>query len=153
MSQRRAVFKIIAGPNGGDTISIEEGACRLIGRHLSENETAFIDSEGNRKLDGAASNILTEHLKERSPPTPETHGKGFSPSAYERGPDIIFSDDAISRAHAMLFHDASGAVGIIDLASTNGTFVNEARITSTLVSDGDTVSLGGSQMAVRLRTK
>ena len=154
MSQRRAVFKIIAGPNTGDTISIEEGACRLIGRHLSENETAFIDSEGNRKLDGSASNILTEHLKERTPPTPEaTQGKGFSPSAYERGPDIIFSDDAISRAHAMLFHDASGAVGIIDLASTNGTVVNAARITSTLVSDGDIVSLGGSQLAVRLRTK
>jgi pSer/pThr/pTyr-binding forkhead associated (FHA) protein len=53
----------------------------------------------------------------------------------------------------MLFHDASSAVGIIDLASTNGTFVNEGRITSTLVSDGDTVSLGGSQLTVRLRTK
>src|SRR5690242_15021591 len=118
--QRRAIFKVTAGPNDGDTVSVELGACRLIGRHLSENETAFIDRDGNRVLDAAAAGILSDHLKERSPqPTSAISSEGFSVTAFERGSDIIFSDDAISRAHAMLFHDPTG-VGIIDLASTNG---------------------------------
>ena len=152
MSQRRAIFKVTAGPNDGDTVSVELGACRLIGRHLSENETAFIDRDGNRVLDAAASKLLTQHLKERSPAAPAApqDGEGFSVTAFERGPDIIFSDDAISRAHAMLFYDPSG-VGIIDLASTNGTYVNNERVTSTLVADGDTVSLGSSELTVTLR--
>jgi hypothetical protein len=132
-------------------VSVELGACRLIGRHLSENETAFIDRDGNRVLDAAASKLLTEHLKERSPAAPSPHeGEGFSVTAFERGPDIIFSDDAISRAHAMLFFDPSG-VGIIDLASTNGTYVNNERVTSTLISDGDAISLGSSELTVTLR--
>jgi hypothetical protein len=151
MSQRRAIFKVTAGPNDGDTVSVELGACRLIGRHLSENETAFIDRDGNRVLDAAASKLLTEHLKDRSPAAPSPpEGEGFSVTAFERGPDIIFSDDAISRAHAMLFFDPSG-VGIIDLASTNGTYVNNERVTSTLISDGDAISLGSSELTVTFR--
>ena len=151
MSQRRAVFKVISGPNNGDTVSVEAGACRLIGRHLSENETAFIDRDGNRVLDGAASNILSQHLKERSPQAGTAAPPSeFSVEAFERGPDVIFADDAISRAHAMVFHDASG-VGIIDLASTNGTYINNERITSAHVRDGDTIALGGSELTVQLR--
>lgn len=151
MSQRRVIFKVTAGPNDGDTVSVELGACRLIGRHLSENETAFIDRDGNRVLDAAAAGILSEHLKERNPnAAPSVDPEAFSVTAFERGPDIIFSDDAISRAHAMVFHDASG-IGIIDLASTNGTYLNNERITSSLVSDGDMVALGSSELVVQVR--
>src|SRR4051812_883133 len=120
MKQKRAIFRVTAGPNAGDTVSVELGGCRLIGRHLSENETAFIDRDGNRVLDPTAASILSEHLKERSPqPEPAAAAPAFSVTAFERGPDVIFSDDSISRAHAMLFFDTSG-VGVIDLASTNG---------------------------------
>ena len=148
MSQGRAILKVTAGPNQGDTISLEVGACRLIGRHLSENETIFIDNEGNRVLDASASVILSEHLQDRSPSAKTK--TAFSATAFERGPDVIFADDAISRAHAMVFHDASG-VGIIDLASTNGTYINSERTNSSMLADGDTITLGSSELRIRLR--
>ena len=149
MKISRAVLKITAGPNKGDTLSVDLGACRLVGRHLSDSETALIDRSGNRVLDGAATSILSRHLKDRTPPV-AGQVDDFSVSAFERGADIIFADDAISRAHAMVFFDTSG-VGIIDLASTNGTFVNEQRITSQLVQDGDSITLGSSSFTVQLR--
>ena len=148
MSTRRAQFKVVAGPNSGDIVSLELGSCRLIGRHLSETETQFIDRDGNRVLEPEVATILTDHLQERSPQA--QGGEAFSSTAFERGTDIIFTDDSISRAHAMLFFDENGA-GVIDLASTNGTFVNNSRINSALVTDKDTIGLGGSQLKVRLR--
>lgn len=149
---RRAVLTVVAGPNDGDTVSIDMGSCRLIGRHLSETETAFIDRDGNRVLDSAASDILVKHLRERAPQVTSAGVlEGFSAQAFERGPDIIFADDSISRAHAMVFYDGNSGVGLIDLASTNGTFVNNERIGSSLVSDGDVISIGNSELTVRLR--
>jgi hypothetical protein len=150
MADQRAIFKVTSGPNDGDTVAVEIGACRLIGRHLSENETAFMDRDGNRMLDAAASKVLTEHLKEHTPETVATVGEDFSVTAFERGPDVIFSDDSISRAHAMLFFDPAG-VGVIDLASTNGTYVNNVRVTSALVKSGDKVTLGSSELTVELK--
>jgi hypothetical protein len=147
MAQRRVHFKVHAGPNEGDTVSVDSGACRLIGRHLSDNETSFIDPNGNRVLDHTASTILSERLKEHVPEAPS-----FSVTAFDRGPDVIFSDDSISRAHAMLFVDPQG-VGIIDLASTNGTYVNGVRISSALVQDGDVIAIGASEMLVALPKK
>lgn len=149
MAEQRATFKVTGGPNNGDTVSVEVGGCRLIGRHLSENETAFIDRDGNRMLDAAAAQVLTDHLKERSPHAVAQGAEGFSVTAFERGPDVIFADDSISRAHAMLFYDPAG-VGIIDLASTNGTYVNDERITSALVKNGDKIALGSSELEVHL---
>lgn len=147
MAQQRVEFKVNVGPNEGDTVSVEMGVCRLIGRHLSENETAFIDPDGNRVLDQTASLILTERLREHVPEAPS-----FSVTAFNRGPDVIFSDDSISRAHAMLFVDRTG-VGIIDLASTNGTYVNGKRVSSALVSNSDVIALGSSEMTVSVSGK
>ncbi len=146
MPRGRAVLAVTAGPNEGDSVRLEVGSCRLIGRHLSESETMLIDRDGNRLLDGQAADLVTKHLKDKSP----VNQKDFSVNAFERGPDIIFKDDSISRAHAMVFYD-HGGLGIIDLASTNGTFVNSERITSALIADGDVVSLGNSECVVSLR--
>ncbi|MEZ0314252.1 MAG: FHA domain-containing protein [Myxococcota bacterium] len=150
MTSHRAVFSVTTGPNDGDTVSIDLGSCRLIGRHLSETETAFIDRDGNRVLDSAAADILSKHLKERAPAATVGNMATFNASAFERGPDIIFADDSISRAHAMLFYD-SGGVGIIDLASTNGTFINAERVGSALIADGDVIAIGNSELAVKIR--
>ena len=154
MTRRRAQLTLLAGPHRGDTLSIEQGTCRLIGRHLAESETALIDRAGNRVLDGATHAVLTEHLKSHghSETSPAADMSTFDATAFERGPDIIFADDAISRAHAMIFCDASGP-GIIDLASTNGTFVNEKRVESVLMAHGDVLVLGGSALAVKITSQ
>ena len=42
--------------------------------------------------------------------------------------DLILEDRFVSRRHALVITDASGAVTILDLNSTGGTFVNDERI-------------------------
>lgn len=147
MTASRVQFKVTAGPNDGDTLSLEIGTCRLVGRHLSDNETALIDRNGNRVLDAPTSDILSAKLKDRSPAVSGVDG--VSSDTFERGADVILADDSISRAHAMLFFDDSG-IGIIDLASTNGTFVNEERIITAMIGDGDAIGIGNSHLRVSL---
>jgi hypothetical protein len=155
MHSPRALCKVIAGPNAGDMIALDVNACRLIGRHLSENETAFIDRDGNRMLDAAANHLLGEelsqHLAQKSEAQPAVANPQMALGAFERGPDVIFADDAISRAHAMLFYDEHG-VGIVDLASTNGTYVNTQRVGLTMLRDGDVVSIGSSEVSLHVRS-
>jgi pSer/pThr/pTyr-binding forkhead associated (FHA) protein len=161
MAERRATFQVLVGPNEGDTLNVERGYCRLIGRHLSEHETVLMDPEGNRELDASANELLQKRFEPAAVAgTKEAAGKekrrGGRASAgaapYTRGPDIILSDGAISRAHAMIFADESGP-GIIDLASTNGTYVNNKRVTSSMLEDGDVVVLGSSELTVQSRKK
>lgn len=153
MQPVRALGRVLVGPNAGDVIALEQGACRLIGRHLSENETSFIDRDGNRMLDAAANQLMAEQLSgRREDKTAQPAGPRLTLSAFDRGPDVILADDAVSRAHAMLFFDPNG-VGIIDLASTNGTFVNTKRVSLTMLQDGDVVCLGGSEMSIHVRPR
>lgn len=70
-------------------------------------------------------------------------------SSFERGADIVLSDDSISRVHAMIFYDHSG-VGIIDMASTNGTLVNGERVKSAMLVEGDAIAIGHSVLVLKL---
>ena len=99
----KAVLTIVAGPNQGDTVSIDWGVCRLLGRHLSESETALIDRDGNRILDGQSAQLIGDHLQDRAPAMSSTNRAKPSPTAFERGPDIVLADSSTSRAHALLF--------------------------------------------------
>lgn len=63
-----------------------------------------------------------------------------------RGNDIPLKDIAISRLHAMLFYDESGTIGILDLVSKNGTFVNGAEVESKILKKGDLITVGGTKI-------
>ncbi len=58
--------------------------------------------------------------------------------------DCVFHNDTVSSSHAVLTLDDSGNTGIIrDLGSTNGTYVNNKRIsTPTRITISDTIRLG-----------
>ncbi|WP_129626271.1 FhaA domain-containing protein [Candidatus Oscillochloris fontis] len=73
--------------------------------------------------------------------TTATVGRGL-------GNDIILEDTRVSRHHAQLRYKAR-RFWITDLNTTNGTFVNGARITETALRDGDVVSLGGLELTFR----
>lgn len=60
-----------------------------------------------------------------------------------RDVDIRIQGDGISRAHAR-FRVTSDGVFLEDLGSTNGSFVNGERITSSALADGDKIQLGSS---------
>jgi S1-C subfamily serine protease len=62
------------------------------------------------------------------------------------------ADLAVSSRHAEVRAGADGAVVIADLGSTNGTFVNGARVVTHALRDGDVVQLGadGPKLEVRI---
>lgn len=55
--------------------------------------------------------------------------------------DLSLPDTAVSRVHAVLERSANGFM-IHDQSSTNGTFVNEARIETHLLQPGDRIQVG-----------
>ena len=60
--------------------------------------------------------------------------------------DIFISDSLLSRHHAE-FHQRDGSCYLLDLNSTNGTFVNDIRVHGEqLLHDGDTITLGGTSL-------
>jgi Mg-chelatase subunit ChlD len=68
-----------------------------------------------------------------------------------RDPDcaIRLLDDAVSRQHVQ-FRYARGAWYIQDLNSSNGTFINGARVTATALRDGDRIAIGPYELKFRI---
>jgi DNA-binding CsgD family transcriptional regulator len=67
----------------------------------------------------------------------------------DAGADLVFDVDGVSRKHAKITLEASGAAAIVDLSSRNGTFVNGVRVESAPLRDGDEIRLG--PLVLRLR--
>jgi len=55
---------------------------------------------------------------------------------------ILLPDASVSRAHARVVRDETGAYTIYDLRSSNGTAINSRRVTQAVLRDGDLVSFG-----------
>lgn len=74
----------------------------------------------------------------------------------DSGADITLDDPGVSRRHAELrvTHDGPHlVVGLRDLGSTNGTYVNGERIASHRLGDGDRVTVGRVSFIVRTRRR
>jgi PAS domain S-box-containing protein len=62
--------------------------------------------------------------------------------------DLRLDDPGISRRHAKLVRRRSGACKVVDLRSTNGTYVNGVRVRSATLREGDRIRIG-SATAIR----
>lgn len=62
--------------------------------------------------------------------------------------DFIVDRPLVSRLHCRLTLSESGELLLEDLDSTNGTFLNDARVTKTPVADGDRLRLGRVEFSV-----
>ena len=62
------------------------------------------------------------------------------------GADFIVDEALVSRIHCRLEAHADG-VDVIDLGSTNGTFVNDQRIDRTRLKPGDRLRVGRVELA------
>jgi diguanylate cyclase (GGDEF)-like protein len=61
------------------------------------------------------------------------------------GLEIRLEDDGVSRKHAKVVRRSDGEAELVDLGSTNGTFVNGERIVgSRLLQDGDKIQIGST---------
>lgn len=56
--------------------------------------------------------------------------------------DLTLTDDGVSRQHAKVSISEEGIVTVLDLDSTNGTFVNGARVDMAIVREGDRLEIG-----------
>ncbi len=56
--------------------------------------------------------------------------------------DIAIEDLNVSRTHAEIRNEGAGAWSVADLGSTNGTLVNGRHIASTMLQEGDRVTMG-----------
>ncbi len=66
--------------------------------------------------------------------------------------DLVLPDEAVSRRHARLAFEGDELV-VEDLGSTNGTYLNGARVTRGRVSEGDRLLVGGSLFKVVARDR
>jgi len=62
--------------------------------------------------------------------------------------DFIIDVAMVSRVHCRLTVDDSGRLTVEDLESTNGTFVNDRRVTKAEVVVGDRLRVGRVELAV-----
>jgi hypothetical protein len=66
-----------------------------------------------------------------------------------QGNDIVLDDKAVSSQHARI-RPQGGVYELIDLKSTNGTFVNERKVVRTHLSPGDLLKVGETVMQFRM---
>jgi pSer/pThr/pTyr-binding forkhead associated (FHA) protein len=84
--------------------------------------------------------------------TPAVRPLGKQPITLGRagGADIVIDDVYASDAHAELLPDGDGGWNVRDLGSTNGTFLNGAKLTRpTPLTAGDQLRLGKTRVEVR----
>lgn len=153
-SGEKAVFLIVEGKNKGERIDLEKGTCRALGRSLDDAErTKIFAVDAAVSLDDASKKVVMQYLSKqfhkgdgaKSGPRPRAAGTE-SLGGFVRENDVQLKDTAISRLHAMLFYDESGLVGILDLVSKNGTFVNGAEVESKILKKGDLITVGGTKI-------
>jgi len=66
--------------------------------------------------------------------------------------DVILDDTSISSQHCRIRPEDDGFT-LLDLKSTNGTFVNERRVTSHRLAEGDVIKLGEMELQFRLEQR
>lgn len=64
------------------------------------------------------------------------------------GADFIMEAALVSRLHCRVAATAPNHVEVVDLDSTNGTYVNGERVTKGLVSEGGTLRVGRVELLV-----
>lgn len=147
-------LEIVEGASQGMEIELPRGSCRAVARAADAHEkTLVFDSGGSLTLDeGTKQLVLTYITQQFQSGLKESEASRGSITAerlgsFRRLPDISLADEAISRLHAMIFHGQSG-VGVLDLVSKNGTFVNGAEVESKLLKPGDVIAVGGTKIRV-----
>src|SRR5687767_4817637 len=59
------------------------------------------------------------------------------------GNHVVLASDEVSRRHAVINREGPGEFQVLDLGSSNGTFLNGRRVTrSTPLHDGDSLQVG-----------
>jgi diguanylate cyclase (GGDEF)-like protein len=84
------------------------------------------------------------HIHPMTPSTGRRYPVAADPVVIGRDCDcgVPVPDGAVSREHARIVRRADGGYAVEDLKSTNGTFVNDARVEARALADGDYLRVG-----------
>ena len=136
------------GPGAGERFELATNVCRAIGRdEVAETTTTTLAAGAGRALDDEDRALIRAHLERRSGPAQAARAPRTE--AFRRGADILLQDELTSRTHAMIFLDHEG-LSLVDLGSTNGTFVNAEPVTDADLVDGDVVHIGRARFIVHV---
>lgn len=147
---RKVNFNVIAGPDLGFHFDLQLGGCRAVGRSIGDTtKTAVINVDWALSLDEETKGLILQYISQQfrkpQPVLKEAPSRPDQLGTFRRSPDVVLKDMTLSRLHAMIFYDDIG-VGILDLVSKNGTFVNGEEIESRLLKKGDTIELGETKI-------
>lgn len=146
--QHRVCFRVLGGLDQGLEFDLNKGSCRALGRALGDAaKTTILNVDWAISLDEETKGLILQYISQqfRKAPGPKEREKPGQLGAFKRGGDIVFKDNTLSRLHAMIFFDDIG-VGILDLVSKNGTYVNGEEVESRLLKTGDTIDLGETKI-------
>lgn len=144
-----AVTKPSAGRARGN-ILLPKGSAIVVARQLEATDSDR-EAKGNVNLD--------EHLSESSKKILSnfmiTFGKAAKQAplgvetcfGFRRLSDLLVLDSSISKLHCIFFHSDSG-LGLCDLLSRNGTYVNGKEVECCIVSNDDIVQFGSSAVKI-----
>lgn len=126
-------------------IMLEAGTCKVVGRPPSDSKTVVMHMDTPLILDEGTKALVQHYIKKQfsAVDMDPTHELG----KFRRTSDLVLDDPSASRVHAMIFFDGEH-VGILDLVSKNGTFVNGQEVESRLLSKGDVVEVGDSRLVM-----
>lgn len=142
-------FKVVQGADSGLTFALERGTCRAIGRGETDpNRTMIFNVDLALTIDDGTKNLILQYIAKqfakdeaKSPSAP----KGEKLGLFSRAADIVLTDHSLSRLHAMVFAGEAG-VGILDLVSKNGTYVNGQEVESKILQRGDMIEMGETKI-------
>lgn len=162
-----AFFTVDKGKDSGLQFRLKRGSCKAIGRKVEdEAQTLVFNADFTMTLDDHTKKLISNYLsktsgnagkkrgaeRENQPPEGQPGLGGQSGlGGFKRLPDLVLNDPAASRLHAMVFHDDEGQVGILDLVSKNGTFVNGREVETCLLKEGDEVTIGATKIVVSFK--
>lgn len=100
------------------------------------------------KENGKGRARFTLEPKQGSGLTPIRLEKEVTQVGRSRINDVVLSDSTVSKTHALLKLEG-GSLTVVDLNSTNGTFVNGRKVTACQLKDGWELQLGRTVLKVR----
>lgn len=131
---------VISGPDKDMRFSVEQGTYRIIGKRADPALTKLnFNYKKNMSLNPDQQEIVNLHLK--------NHTKKSLLQFYNRGPDILLSDDTVSRIHFMILKDTT-MTSFVDLMSESGTKIDEKIIKEAHLKDRDIIVIGNTKIMV-----
>lgn len=147
MGVKGIVLVVVQGADTGRHFPVDVGQYRVLGRQEGVlGGTAIVPHGEQRRLEREDQRLVAEHLRKRA--TPGLHGARNEVAAFDRAGDVELNDEAVSQTHAMVFVDEAGA-SVVDVASTNGTWVNSDKVGESAIVVGDLLRVGETRMEIR----